>query len=587
VPEPTPLLVVARWFPAHDEPGRGAFVANQIEALRDAGAASPTVITFDDVRLAGSRTKQHLEAEAILNLTAATAGQAGVVSPAGANGPAHVPVLRLRVPHFSADVRLSGQDGTWHARATTAAAGTWPTIDPRSSRGIVHVHETYPDGVAALELARITGRPMLVTEHASYVADLLAQPDTRAAFLAVARAAFRLIVVSETLAGRMRAAAPELERHLVVVPNAIPTDRFRLADPAGRHRDELLYVGARRVEKGTDRLLDTFALVRRARPNTILRLIGSSPHGDAEWQARAAELGIADAVSFEPQAQPELIAQAMASAGLFVHPSPAETFGVVAAEALATGLPVVATDSGGVTEIVGPGAGRLGETVVWDGPAALAAAIARTLDRAEGFDPAALRQSIVDRYDARRVASQLAELYAEAVAQHDFPTAGREPPAPSTWKDAEILAVGLNRRRLPGRLPAWRDGGLDVVSSPQPPGWGGGPVESARLREVDTGAALRRHRARMARLPPLRAIELVRHGRGTRSDRAHDRIQIESAARAVEEAAQAAGAKVLLPLDGNDGRVVDWLVRRGQLAAAPGGLRWLADQALVRETGPA
>ena len=89
----------------------------------------------------------------------------------------------------------------------------------------------------------------------------------------------------------------------------------------------------------------------------------------------------------------------MARAAVFVHPSPAETFGVVAAEAAASGLPVAATPSGGVEDIVGRD-GALGTIAASHDPADLAAAVADVLARRGTFDPGAMRRSVEARFSA-------------------------------------------------------------------------------------------------------------------------------------------------------------------------------------------
>src|SRR5262249_39308405 len=157
-------------------------------------------------------------------------------------------------------------------------------------------------------------------------------------------------------AAELRRDLPDAAAKIAVIPNAVDVDAFQLVGPGGRDPDELLFVGFRKASKGIERLLRAFALARTRRPALHLTLIGSAPtdREEAAWVARAAELGIADAVRFEPTAGRAAIASAMARAGLLVHPSPRETFGIVAAEALASGLPVVATRSGGVDEILAP-----------------------------------------------------------------------------------------------------------------------------------------------------------------------------------------------------------------------------------------
>src|SRR6185295_17168578 len=107
-----------------------------------------------------------------------------------------------------------------------------------------------------------------------------------------------------------------------------------------------------------------------------LRLIGSAggPGDEQRWEALIADLGLGDDVVLEPPASRDGVAAAMRQATVFVHPSPHETFGMVAAEALASGLPVAATPSGGVEEIVGRD-GRFGAIAASPGVAALVDAI--------------------------------------------------------------------------------------------------------------------------------------------------------------------------------------------------------------------
>jgi hypothetical protein len=117
----------------------------------------------------------------------------------------------------------------------------------------------------------------------------------------------------------------------------------------------------------------------------------------------------------------------MSRASVFVHASPRETFGVVVVEALASGMPVVATDSGGVTEILGPDPDPFGAIVPVDDPTAFGGAILRTLDRRESFEPAVLRASVERRFGADFVAERLHVAYREALARRSPPSAEADP----------------------------------------------------------------------------------------------------------------------------------------------------------------
>ncbi len=103
----------------------------------------------------------------------------------------------------------------------------------------------------------------------------------------------------------------------------------------------------------------------------------------------------------------------LAAADLLVLPSLYDSFGIVLIEAMACGLPVVATRCGGPEEIVTP---EVGELVAVGDAAALARGISAVLDRYSQYDRAAIRRQAEEKYDYRRLAACIARVYEEALA---------------------------------------------------------------------------------------------------------------------------------------------------------------------------
>jgi len=335
---------------------------------------------------------------------------------------ARLPVATPRVAGNQADARLI-------AACAAEALLAWADDPHFRSPTVVHAHVGLPDGVAAIPLAERLGVPLITTEHDSTAAARLTLPGMREAYLPLLAEGRTLLTVSQSLRHRLAAALEVDPARIGVVPNVVDVDAFASGtEIAARDAGELLWVGGRKMGKGTDVLLVAFARLRASRPDLRLRLIGRAPSENEEQrlQALARDLGVADAVAFEAQASRAMVAAAMARATVFVHPSPAETFGVVAAEALAAGLPVAATPSGGVEEIVGRD-GRFGEIAGDPGPEALAVAVARVLDRPSRFDAGEMRASVVERYGPSVVAGQLRDRYAELLERR----AGRAVPAPA------------------------------------------------------------------------------------------------------------------------------------------------------------
>jgi glycosyltransferase involved in cell wall biosynthesis len=153
-----------------------------------------------------------------------------------------------------------------------------------------------------------------------------------------------------------------------IVTNGIGAAEFEAVVPTADAAD-LLYVGELRAAKGIDTLLDAVALAGAtlgAPPRTVLA--GSGPDKEI-LLARAQKLGIAEKISF---VGPMPAREAFRLGRVLVAPSRAESLPYIILEAAGARLPIVATNVGGIPEIFGPYAHRLGPC---DDPANLCARI--------------------------------------------------------------------------------------------------------------------------------------------------------------------------------------------------------------------
>ena len=172
---------------------------------------------------------------------------------------------------------------------------------------------------------------------------------------------------------------------------------------------------------------------------------------------------------------------AMSRASVFVHASRYETFGVVAAEALAAGMPIVATASGGVSEILGDDPSSLGAVVPVDDAQAFAAAVLEVLERRPSFDPARLHAA-AERFGPAIVGGRLADLYDDVIAESGplarsplsrvttiEPDRAREPAGVESERSTVVLA--LDRRAaatLLAKLPERFRRTIALVTSDRP-----------------------------------------------------------------------------------------------------------------------
>jgi glycosyltransferase involved in cell wall biosynthesis len=166
--------------------------------------------------------------------------------------------------------------------------------------------------------------------------------------------------------------------------HAVPpgVDRAEAA-PGSAGGGALLCVAAVIPGKGHDVLLDALAtLGSRAWHCLCVGSLERDAVFAAEMRGRATERGLGDRVRFAGPRSGAELDRCYENADLLVLASRGETYGMVVTEALAHGLPVVATDAGGLSEALGHGAGsaRPGLLVPPDDPAALGAALRAWLD---------------------------------------------------------------------------------------------------------------------------------------------------------------------------------------------------------------
>lgn len=260
------------------------------------------------------------------------------------------------------------------------AASLATTILPYRGRvDVVLGAWAYPDGFASVAIAEMLGVPAVIKLHGSdiNVVGQMAGPRRRLAW-ALPRAS-RIVAVSRPLAEHAVGLGASRER-IDVVPNGIdkqafcPRERGEARRALGLPDDRaiVLYVGHLSREKGAHDLLAAF----RELPSHLrasLVMVGDGA-GAAACRALADRLGVpANFVGAQPH---EMIPTWLAASDLLALPSWNEGMPNVVVEALACGRPVVATNVGGIPDLV---TGTLGRLVSPGDVPALTAALAHTL----------------------------------------------------------------------------------------------------------------------------------------------------------------------------------------------------------------
>lgn len=189
----------------------------------------------------------------------------------------------------------------------------------------------------------------------------------------------------------------------------------------------LINVGRQVYQKGQTDLLEAFARLVERRPGTVLLIAGREGERTQVLREAQARLGLGDRVRFLGFRTD--VADLLAASDLFVFPSLYEGLGGGVIEAMALGLPVIASDIPALREVVD--AGVTGELVEPGSPVALASAIEAMLD-----DPArraACAERAMERFRERftieRSAARMIEMYRAVVARAGRATARAPVPA--------------------------------------------------------------------------------------------------------------------------------------------------------------
>jgi glycosyltransferase involved in cell wall biosynthesis len=190
----------------------------------------------------------------------------------------------------------------------------------------------------------------------------------------------------------------------VVVNGLLPAD-FVTVTPRDDAAD-FLFVGELRQLKGVDVALDALAELIKQRPARAV-FVGAGPDA-LTFKAQAERLGLAEHVRF-PGALPAR--EAFTMGRVLLVPSRAESLPYVVLEAIGAGLPVLASNVGGIPEIIPPALGRLlppGDV------AALASAMRGALDRPAALqtEAHALKDYVQQHFNVRAMANAITSFYA-------------------------------------------------------------------------------------------------------------------------------------------------------------------------------
>ena len=245
-------------------------------------------------------------------------------------------------------LRYTGVQQLYSPRQISALSGMLAGYD------IIHVH-LFPAQLWAVLAAMRSGckAPLVATEHNTWNSRRRwwLRPIDRWMYSRYSRIA----CISEATAKALEEWCPGVKDKILVIPNGVPLEQFENAPPAMLDIPpsfaRVVFVGRCVPQKDHATLLRAVT----ASPNIHLLLVGDGPlRSQLEEMARS--LGIAQRVSFLGWRSD--VASLLRASDIYVHSTHSDGFGIAACEAMAAGLPVLASDVPGLAEVVA-GAGVL------------------------------------------------------------------------------------------------------------------------------------------------------------------------------------------------------------------------------------
>lgn len=386
------ILILPAWYPASPDAVHGVFFRDQAQALSQFGH------------------------------------QVGVIAPM-------MQSLRARPLRFCAGVMFENDDGVNTYRQQVVALlpkipyGNY-ALFLRSARtllkryiqnhgkpDILHAHAAVFAGAAGAALSKAFNIPLVLTEHSSGFSRQLYSPwQLKLSAKAVAQAK-RCIAVSPALTDTMSELMVQrfgLSRQWHWVPNVV-AERFQFQSHESDHDRPLrfLNLGMMNENKGQAELLAAFSRFSDSGIQAELWIGGDGALRESLVE-KARTLKIHSRVRFLGQVAPEAVPDLFCDVDILLIGSHYETFGVVAAEALMSGVPVISTRCGGPECVVGADDGLL---VPARNPAVLSDAMLEMAASLDRYDRPTIADRAKARFSGEAISRTLTEAYRSVLSE--------------------------------------------------------------------------------------------------------------------------------------------------------------------------
>jgi glycosyltransferase involved in cell wall biosynthesis len=273
---------------------------------------------------------------------------------------------------------------------------------------IIHSHLVYPAGFLGTILQRRMKIPGVITEH-SRISNYFRSWFHRKCVSFSLMKASGLVAVSESLKTEI---VNMSERPVTVIYNFVDVAGFNMVS----HHESIINIGflggLGNNNKGLDLLINA---ISRLDKDSYRLHIGGKGKLMEKYMRFAEESGIDQSCIFYGEIPREQIAEFYSKLDLFVLPSRYETFGIVLIEAMACGIPVIATRCGGPEEIVSKNTGLL---IAKESIPQLAEALKFMTENLGSFDKETIRNYAADKFGQKMFIEKTSRLYNEIITKN-------------------------------------------------------------------------------------------------------------------------------------------------------------------------
>ncbi len=300
-------------------------------------------------------------------------------------------------------------------------------LEAVKSSQLVHAHgHPYLSSLVAAKLAKKYKKPFILTQHNTFIEyqgiwNTIEKLNDLTVGTQILRSADKIIAVSKATMNYVLRLGADPEK-TEVIHNGVDLKRFRPSTETRENRrrklgianDATVAVTVRRLvyKNGIDTLIESARIAIKKNPRLVFLAVGRGPDF-SQVRARIQQLGIDENFKLTGFVSDEELPSYYNAADFFILPSKSgEGLPLVALEAMACGLPVIATDVGGIREIMIDGYGEIAPP---NDPYSLAEAILNVSNSKSASSRTELREKVEKKYSWDQNVRKLAEIYEELI----------------------------------------------------------------------------------------------------------------------------------------------------------------------------